>query len=175
MQARWLSGFLDRLGAVLGTAAPLFGQSKRILEKPGDKGWISLDPALLSPPNPGCASLYGSSSLCTGACSPAGAGWVISSCGCKELARGTKRKKNNNNKKKNPTPFSIVLGEQEPLAPNFGTSFRHPDGALPNPAAPLLFLWLRLGCAEGRFPHCGPAAKGLLSPLKGSQRNVNRE
>lgn len=68
---------------------------------------------------------------------------------------------------------SIVLGEQEPLALNFGMRLRHPGGALPTPAAPLLFL--RLGRAAGSFPRRAPAAKGLLSPLKGSQRNAKRE
>ena len=91
--AEWV---LDQLSAVPGTAAPLFGQSKPILEKPGDKGLISLDPALPEPTKPRLRlplqrQLTNSSSLCTSACSPAGAGWVISSRG--ELARGTKKRR----------------------------------------------------------------------------------
>lgn len=161
MQARWLSRFLDQLGAVLGTAAPLFGQSKLLLEKPG------LDPALPEPTKSRLQLMDSSQSFAPvhvaqpalGASSPAAGSWQV------------KPKK----KKPPKPPFSIVLGEQEPLALNFRTSLHHPDGRLPNPTALLLFLQLRLGCAEGSFPRPGPAAKGLLSPLHSSQRNVNRE
>lgn len=90
---------------MLATAAPLFGQSKPILEKPGEKGLLSLDPALPKPTKPRLhlplqQQLMNSSSLCSGA------GWVISSC--REPARGSqKKKKSTTKKKKHPTPSPL--------------------------------------------------------------------
>lgn len=85
---------------VLATATPLFGQSKPILEKPVDKGLLSLDPALPKPTKPRLhvplqQQLMNSSSLCSGS------GWLISSC--REPAKGSKNK----TKPKNPTPSPL--------------------------------------------------------------------
>lgn len=86
------------------TPSILFGQSKPIVEKSGDKGLISLDPALpeptkiglrlplqessSSPPAAPFAPVHGPQLALGG--SPLGDHWVTSSCGCGELARGTK-------------------------------------------------------------------------------------
>lgn len=83
---------------------------------------------------------------------------IISSCGGGTWQEGPKKS------------FSIVLGELEQQAPNFRSStIRMERCQIPEPPCSASGP---AGLGHRSFPRCGPAAEGLLSPLKGSQRNV---